>query len=256
MRDLLRSESRQAECADHGPYTSARIGRFGGWTMCPICLQDREREEEATRSQKEKDLAAERILARLRACGVPDRFLDRTLDSFEARNEGQQRALAFARRYVEDWGRTRASGRSAVWIGRPGTGKTHLAIGICRALSDAGATAIYSTVQRAVRRVRETWDRDRRTESEAQAIAAFAQVDLLVLDEVGVQAGSSNEQTILFDILNERYNSRLPTLLLSNLGKEQVADLLGERVIDRLREDGGSVLAFDWESWRRNNVGQ
>ena len=33
--------------------------------------------------------------------------------------------------------------------------------------------------------------------------------------------------------------------------KEQLSDYLGERVTDRLRENGGKVIGFDWESYRK-----
>ena len=62
--------------------------------------------------------------------------------------------------------------------------------------------------------------------------------------------GSEFERNMLFDILNERYEKRRPTLLLSNLNIDEVKAYLGERVFDRLREDGGEVVVFDWQSWR------
>ena len=65
---------------------------------------------------------------------------------------------------------------------------------------------------------------------------------------------SSRERTILFDILNERYEKRRPTLLLSNLTLPDVQLYLGERVFDRLREDDGEVVVFDWQSWRNQKA--
>ena len=43
-----------------------------------------------------------------------------------------------------------------------------------------------------------------------------------------------------------------PTILLSNLNIEGLGEYLGERVMDRLREGGGKMIAFDWDSYRRN----
>ena len=65
-----------------------------------------------------------------------------------------------------------------------------------------------------------------------------------------VQFGSDAEKLLLFDVLNERYERRKPTLMLSNLTAQEVAAYLGERVMDRLREDGGEVVVFDWASHR------
>ena len=110
-------------------------------------------------------------------------------------------------------------------------------------------TVLFTTVMRAIRRVKDTWSRESR-ESETQAIAALVFPDLLILDEIGVQFGSDTERLILFDVLNERYEKRRPTLLLSNLNIDEVKAYLGERVFDRLREDGGEAIVFDWASWR------
>lgn len=108
---------------------------------------------------------------------------------------------------------------------------------------------LFTTVMRAVRSVKDTWDRGAE-KSEAQAVAALVFPDLLILDEVGVQFGSETEKLILFDVLNERCEKRRPTLLLSNFGVDEVQAYLGERIFDRLREDGGEAVAFDWESYR------
>lgn len=247
-------ETRKDSCPQHGEFEARRFGRFGGWSRCPICDQDLAKEIEATKTQTEKDLAAERILARLNASGIPVRYHDRTLHAYQATNPGQRKALAFAQQYLDEWSEVERTGRSALWIGTPGTGKTHLAIGVCLALLDRDKSVYYTTVQRAVRRVRDTWDAENRTETEKQAVQAMTGCDLLVLDEVGVQTGSQSEQNLLFDLINERYNMRRPTILLSNLPQQEVVALLGERIIDRLREDGGRVVAFDWQSWRKNNA--
>jgi DNA replication protein DnaC len=109
---------------------------------------------------------------------------------------------------------------------------------------------VFVTVQRLIRRVKDSWHTKAETESEV--VDAFASPDLLILDEVGVQFGSEFERQLLFDVLNERYEKLKPSILLSNIPKEQLADYLGERVTDMLRENGDKMIGFDWESYRRN----
>jgi DNA replication protein DnaC len=41
-----------------------------------------------------------------------------------------------------------------------------------------------------------------------------------------------------------------PTIVISNLAKDGLQDYLGERAFDRLRENGGKLVVFDWESYR------
>jgi len=109
---------------------------------------------------------------------------------------------------------------------------------------------LFTTVQRAIRRIKDTWARGSE-ETETQAINAIAYPDLLILDEVGVQFGSEFEKQVLFDILNERYEKRKPTILLSNIPAKDLGGYLGDRVADRLKEDGGKMITFEWESHRR-----
>ena len=85
----------------------------------------------------------------------------------------------------------------------------------------------------------------------------YTSVDLLVLDEVGVQFDSDSEKLIMFDVINGRYNDLKSTIVISNYpitakGKSpSVASVLGERNMDRLRENGGKLVTFDWESHRK-----
>lgn len=243
-------KTQTAVCEIHGEFESrCFIGNV--WSRCPVC------EGERVKADRERDEARQRA-ERLRAwqakvgdAGIPERFHDRTLSSFVAETPEQQKALAFATIYADEFEDVLATGRSAVFLGKPGTGKTHLAVGIgLQIMREQSRTVLFTTVMRAVRRIKESWARDAR-ESEAQAIRGLVAPDLLILDEVGVQFGTDFEKHILFDVLNERYERRRPTLLLSNLTLDEVRGFLGERVIDRLREDGGRFIPFAWDSYRR-----
>ena len=86
--------------------------------------------------------------------------------------------------------------------------------------------------------------------SESEVIAAFGGYDLLIIDEVGVQSGTEAESRALFDVFNERYQNMKPTILISNLSPEGFKAAVGDRIADRVKEDGGEVLIFDWESSR------
>ena len=137
-----------------------------------------------------------------------------------------------------------------MFVGLPGTGKTHLAAGIgLRLMKRDNRRVLFTTVMRAVRSIKETWTRGSEL-TESEAIEKLVAPDLLILDEVGVQFGSETEKLMLFDVLNERYERRRPTLLISNLDLDGVRAYLGERIFDRLREDGGEAVAFDWASHR------
>jgi DNA replication protein DnaC len=155
--------------------------------------------------------------------------------------------------YAHKFAQHMTRGTSVVFVGKPGTGKTHLSVGIGLAIMREGRTVRYVTVQRAVRRVKDTWHKESK-ERESDALRWMTEVDLLILDEVGVQFGSDFEKNLLFEVLNSRYESRRPSVILSNLSQPEVQNYLGERVVDRIREDGGRVMTFDWASHRRTAV--
>jgi DNA replication protein DnaC len=139
-------------------------------------------------------------------------------------------------------------------IGNTGTGKTHLAVSILKHVLTAGSSGCYATVQGALRQVKDTWGREE-SARHGDVMRRFTKPDLLVLDEVGVQFGTDAERIILFDMLNERYNHMLPTLLISNLPKQDVAQFLGDRIVDRMRENGGKLIVFGWDSYRSRRDG-
>ena len=99
-----------------------------------------------------------------------------------------------------------------------------------------------------IRAVRDTWRRDSE-KTETQVLSYLERLDLLVIDEVGVQYGTDGEITILFDVLDRRYREVRPTILLTNQDKDGFKKFIGERTFDRLSETCRWV-PFDWASFR------
>ncbi|WP_245153360.1 ATP-binding protein [Allopusillimonas ginsengisoli] len=184
-----------------------------------------------------------------RRAAIPPRFAARKLSTFNAHCDSAAEALNIARSYASDFDGVLETGRSLIFVGGVGAGKTHLATGIAHSVMEQGYCALFSSVIGAVRSVKETYRRDS-SKSESDAILALIKPDLLILDEVGVQFGSDAEKLILFEIINGRYEHMRPTIVISNLALAGLKEYLGERIIDRLREGGGKQVVFDWPSYR------
>jgi len=174
---------------------------------------------------------------------VAPRFIDRSLGSYLAENAGQKKALSDARWFIEN----AAQSVGLIFLGNNGTGKNHLAAGIVKEFLTRGKTALMTEAVKVVRKIKESWRREGQTESEV--IEVYTKIDLLVIDECGVQFGSDTERMYLTEIINDRYNACLSTILIGNLTIEKLTQVIGERVIDRFRE-GGKVTLFDWTSYR------
>lgn len=262
-------EPRELECPQHGAFMTriapapgaASLRRLvnpgatvemASYEACHKCV-------DTLKAQRDKDLDAinqaeqrEREEARIRrvvdGAGVSPRHAGRTLDSLNAVNDKQQQAIDALKDVTEKV----VSGKVApniILLGGVGTGKSLLAAAAIQSLIRAGGRGTFTTMKDIVRDYRATWSRDSEV-SEAGFVRSMSATPVLVIDEVGVLAGTDNELAIIFDILDGRYRNMKPTILISNLDMAGVKAAIGDRCVDRMREDGGRVIGFDYESQR------
>lgn len=237
-------------CATHGEYTSAGARYFGRreiWTQCPDCMEAARAKELSENAERQAEHARWKLESMIGAACIPKRFIGRTFDSFVATSDEQKTALRIAREYAESFDTHRASGTGLVYLGSPGTGKSHMAVAILQAIMPQYC-GLYTTCMQIVRNVRGTWRRDSER-SESDVLQAYCDAPLLVIDEIGVQYGTDGEQTILFDVLDRRYRDLMPTILLTNQDKKGFKQFIGDRSFDRLTETSRWV-PFAWPSHR------
>lgn len=237
------------QCAEHGEFTRGELINRGVYeNSCPDCYVARLEAETRERRRREAVRRFEQ------ESGVPARFQLASFENYQPQNRQAAAILARLNGYAANFAQHRAKGLSLVLCGTTGTGKTHLACSILKCLAyEQGVFGLYDTTYRAIQRVRATYRAHE--ESEQQAIARYVTPDLLVLDEIGVQYGTDSEKLILFSILNGRYEELRPSVLVSNLTADEIKDYLGDRVFDRMRENGGAVVAFNWSSYRQRGNG-
>jgi DNA replication protein DnaC len=119
-------------------------------------------------------------------------------------------------------------------VGNPGTGKTHLAIGLAAAACARGYRVRFFRVTELVTTLIEA--RDERTLLGLRA--RLAKLDLLVLDELGYVPASKVGAELLFDVISTAYE-RTSLMVTTNLPFESWTEVLGsERLtgatLDRL----------------------
>ena len=242
----------EANCPMHGDYTRRVVmvlNKAVAIAGCPACQWERKSAQdarEAAEAEGRREAMARNAAAR---SNIPERFVEASIGGYTVTVPDQQVIVDRCRWYLDTWAERKKLGTSMLFVGRPGTGKSHLACAIARNVMRRGDTAMYTTVSAFTRAVRETYNGGKRTET--QVLDAYASPALLVLDEIGATAGSDHERQMLFELVNQRYEARRPTLLVSNLNADEVRLFLGERIMDRLRDGGGQLLRLDWESFRK-----
>lgn len=236
--DITETEDKlYLECPTHGPWLRSVFNQQQKqwYPVLPIGCPECRREAQLRRLM---DRAA-----------IPPRFAHCTFDTFKVESQEQQTAMAVCKQYAADFRQLHSQGTCLVLRGSIGTGKNHLACAIARQVNEQGYTCLLLTVAEIIQRVRATWDRQTE-ETQAEITSRFGDVDLLILDEVGRQYGSESEKIILFQVIDTRYRAMRPTIVLSNLSPGEISDYLGGAAYDRLRENGGKLVNFDWASYR------
>lgn len=244
--------SKDVNCEKHGTYVSnglrLNIGKGRElWSTCPQCVEEAKRAEEQERKEKQAAVARLQLERALMRSGMPKRFHEKTFETFNVESDAQSSAYDVCKHYAENFKKLKESGASLVLAGMPGTGKSHLAASIMHHIM-AEHVSQYMTCMDMIRAIRDTWRRDSER-SEVQVLDNLTYVDLLVIDEIGVQYGTEGEQTIIFDVLDRRYREQMPVILLTNQDIKGFREFVGDRCYDRLKETGKWV-AFDWSSYR------
>lgn len=254
-------QTKKETCPTHGEYEAIHLPIGDGhWTGCPVCAKCRQKASEDMALERWNE---ERMSARanyfLRVAQIPMRMGNESFDTFRIEMgdgpDAQQIVdrMLEARRTVRLFADKVATGTSGgqclVMIGKPGTGKTHLACAALRHVAERSSTnSRYISIDEIVSRVYATYGSNN-DQTEFDVIAEFSNMGLLVIDEIGSSQQSDAKSRILFSIMNNRYNSCLPTILIGNVDFVEMKSIFGDRLFDRLKEIGMSVV-FDWKSHR------
>lgn len=213
--------------------------------------QFHQREAAADYHRQQAEIAKERSQKQIRQLmdrsGVQDIYLTATLENYEIKHEGQQRAVDICRRYLADFGQFGAK-RNMVFCGTTGTGKNHMASAIGNALIASGKSAVVVTALELQMKVRAARRHDS-PYTEDQVISRFANVDLLVLDEIELGSTQDYDAKIINTVIDHRVTKGKGVVLLSNMSPDDLMHFLGERITDRIIQSF-YLVECKWPSYR------
>jgi DNA replication protein DnaC len=230
-------------CEKHGVLFESFKGAGGKDVMyCPTCEAEKEKETQDQAHKDELQRKQADINKRLTNAMIAPRFKSKTFDNFIIKYPRQQEIVNTARWFISNFD----SSPGLITIGKPGTGKNHIASAIVHEVVEH-KTAFCTEAIKIIREIKESWRKDGETES--KVLKLFIEPELLVIDEIGVQFGTTTERMYLTEIINDRYNYLRPTIISGNVTIQELKQIVGERSVERFKE-GGKVVVFDWESQR------
>ncbi|NLJ33150.1 MAG: ATP-binding protein [Firmicutes bacterium] len=201
------------------------------------CIQ--ERQQLGRQRGWEKKLSS----ARLRR-----KFRKRTFANFETA-PGNRIAYEAARDYAENFASYRQMGRSLIFLGDVGRGKTHLAAAILQEVLRQGYDGIFVVVIELLNEIRDSYERSNKRERDL--LQVVKETDLLVLDDLAAAERFTEwERGKLYEIINARYEDENPIIITTNRTITWIEERLGEKVVGRLLEMSGDILPLDGEDYR------
>ncbi len=194
----------------------------------------------------------ELILSEFDEARIPFRFKEESLETFDPYKVALKTLLKQIHEYIDNYSEKNAKG---LYIyGRTGSGKTHLAIGILKALIARGYSGVFYNVVDLLDAIRETYGQN--AEYTKNHFAQQWKRQLFVLDDFGVQKTSSWVTDRLYALINRRYQDCKTLIVTSNIPMNdlmmRVDETLASRIIDMCNEI--EIRADDYRQHSRNQV--
>ena len=236
-----------------------------GEQVCPICggsgWRDlvRGKVREVTRCECRRKGRADRLLA---GAKIPARYEHCELGTFRYDPENQDdarlvKAWLAAGRFVEEYPVEKTG---LLFVGSVGVGKTHLAVGILKALiRDKGVPCLFCDYRELLKEIQHSYNPSVQA-TEMDILRPVFEAEVLVIDELGVVRSTEWVFDTVNYILNSRYNDNKTTIITTNFPdkpeqegldesvsisqsaaakaarRETLGDRIGERMRSRLHE--------------------
>ena len=207
----------------------------------------------------------------LAAARIPKRYEHCELSSFTTDFPGAHGSLSLAHlsasRFAQEY--DPRDGTGLLIIGKIGTGKTHLAVGIIKELIlNKGISCLFYDYRELLKQIQNSYNAAVQT-TELDVLRPVFETDVLVLDELGAVKPTEWVWDTVSLILNTRYNDNRTTIITTNFEdqpaagaaisisaaraatrSETLGDRIGERMRSRLHEMC-RILTLDGADFRQ-----
>ena len=170
------------------------------------------------------------INKKLEFANIPEAFKDLTINSFSiniySKDTSRQKAIIakkMAANFVKNFETFQEKGKGLyLYSDTRGSGKTRMAISIGNALMKVKRVGVkYTTTLDLLGEIKKTFDKDSQV-TESELINLIKKIDVLILDDVGVEKPTSWVKSIFYSILDARMDNKKLTIFTSNLSMDEL----------------------------------
>ena len=177
-------------------------------------------------------------IKKMKRSGLKDIIRDYTFDKYEASEKWQQAIKTAAQGYAES---------PDGWFfigGQTGAGKTHICTAICREFLLAGKEVVYMLWRDDVVKIKSNAND---AEKYGELVDRFKKAEILYIDDLFKTGRASDGEkqrptgadvNVAFEVLNFRYNEKLPTIVSSECTLDDLLDIdeaTGGRIFERAK---------------------
>lgn len=186
-------------------------------------------------------------LAHLRRLGGLEHLADKTFDTFnlEGIAAGHQQNLSAAFQRAQAY--AESPDTWLVIMGGYGSGKTHLAAAIANYQLEQGNRVLFVTAPDLLDHLRSSFGlTGYDEESYSSRFEEIRDVPLLILDDLGIESPTPWATEKLYQIINHRYNAKLPTIITTNHTLDELEMRLRSRLSDLAVSEQLTITAPDY----------
>lgn len=182
---------------------------------------------------------------------ITDKSLfDKRLDQYKSTTRESEVALTMAHEFVNRF----FNGEEPHFVlsGNTGTGKSHLAMGICWEIiekSNYQKKCLFINYRELLEQLKFSFnDEQARKAIQGNLMADIKTIDLVVVDDLGAELGGGTEKgsttynnDTIYAILEARQNQA--TIITSNLNAREISDAYGDRIVSRMLSNSRGLVA-------------
>lgn len=168
---------------------------------------------------------------------ITEQLKRQTLDNFIT-NETNKNMKYVAQRFIQGFGNTK---KGIIFVGKNGTGKTHISVAIANELIKQNIPILFGTLTD----LTEKYSGSYKDHTEIELTKLYAKVDLLIIDDLGIEYMNDWMLSKLFVIVNERMKNELPIIITTNYELEQLKQRLS--IPNKVCETTNSIISRLYE---------